>query len=77
MDFTNIKQYSFLALVGLIIFSLLKLNLFVTQAQLEQQLRLMEAQIRSEYATKQDIQEIKASIATLNSKLDKVYDKVR
>ncbi len=76
MDMTNLKQYSVMALVGILIVSLLKLNLFVTQAQLEQQLRILEAQIRTEYATKQDIQEIKDSISDINRKLDKFYDKV-
>lgn len=77
MDFTNAKHYGMLALVGLVIYSLLKLNLFVTQAQLEQQLRLLEAQIRSEYATKQDIREIKDSIAAVNITLDKLNEKLR
>ncbi len=73
----NIKQYGMAALVGAVIYSLLKLNLFVTHAQLEQQLRIMESQTRMEYATKQDIAEIKATMNTLNTKLDKVYEKVK
>lgn len=77
MELSTLKQYGVMALVGMVIYSLLKLNLFVTQAQLEQQLRLLEAQTRAEYATKQDIREIKDSIDSLNAKLDKVFDRAK
>lgn len=77
MDLTNAKYYGMLALVGAVIYSLLKLNLFVTQGQLEQQLRLLESQTRAEYATKQDIREIKESMILINTKLDKLNESLR
>lgn len=75
MELPPLKQFGWMAIVGIVLYSLLKLNLFVTHADLEQSLRTLESKVRGEYATRQDIQDIKHTLDTLNNKLDRLYEK--
>jgi hypothetical protein len=74
--FSQYKQYVAPALISVLTISLLKIGIFVTHADLEQSLRLMENAIRSEYATKQDIEDIKALLNRLDFQLSRLDDRL-
>lgn len=71
----TVRQFGMATLVGAVIYTLLNLNLFVTHAQLQDELRRLEHAINSQYATRQDINDVKVSLDRLNSKLDKLNDR--
>lgn len=66
------RQFGTVTLIGAVIYTLLNLNLFVTHAQLQDELRRLEHAINSQYATRQDINDVKQSLDRLNTKLDKL-----
>jgi hypothetical protein len=53
-------------LVAVVAVSLMKLDLFVTYADMEREFRMLETKNTAQFATKQDIQEIKQLLASLN-----------
>jgi ribosome-associated translation inhibitor RaiA len=55
---------------------LLKIGIFVTHGDLEQSLRAMETSIRAEYATKQDIEAIKALLNRLDIQISRMDDRL-
>ena len=69
------RQLGTATLIGAVIYTLLNLNLFVTHAQLQDELRRLEHAISSQYATRQDINDVKQSLDRLNTKLDKLTDR--
>lgn len=68
--FSQYKQYVTPALISVLTISLLKMGIFVTHGDLEQSLRTLENTIRSEYATRQDIEDIKALLNRLDDRLN-------
>lgn len=77
MEFlSHYKQYVAPALISVLTISLLKIGIFVTHADMEQSLRLLESAIRSEYATKQDIEDIKALLNRLDLQLSRMDDRL-
>jgi hypothetical protein len=73
---SQIRQYAIPALVSLITVSLLKLGIFVTPVELEQSLRRLENSIRTEYATRQDVEDIKTLLNRLDFQLNKIDDRL-
>ncbi len=69
------RKFGTVTLIGAVIYTLLNLNLFVTHAQLQDELRRLEHAINSQYATRQDINDVKVSLDKLNTKLDKLADR--
>jgi hypothetical protein len=74
--FSQYKHYVAPALISVVTVSLLKMGIFVTHADLEQSLRAMETSVRSEYATKQDIADIKALLNRLDFQLSRLDDRL-
>jgi hypothetical protein len=74
--FSQYKQYVAPALISVLTISLMKMGIFVTHADMEQSLRVMESAIRSEYATKQDIEDIKALLNRLDLQLSRLDDRL-
>jgi hypothetical protein len=52
------------------------MGIFVTHADLEQSLRSLETEVRAEYATKQDIADIKALLNRLDLQLSRLDDRL-
>lgn len=73
---SGIKQYVFPAILSVLALGLLKIGLFVTYGDLERSLRHLETTIRSEYATKQDIQDVKVMLTRLDVQLGKINDRL-
>lgn len=73
---SSIKQYVFPAVLSVLAVGLLKIGLFVTYGDLERSLRQMETTIRSEYATKQDIQDVKIILTRLDEHLGKINERL-
>jgi hypothetical protein len=74
--FSQAKQYFMPALISVVTVGLLKIGIFVTHGDLEQSLRAMETSIRSEYATKQDIEDIKALLNRLDLQISRMDDRL-
>jgi hypothetical protein len=74
--FSQAKQYFMPALISVVTVGLLKIGIFVTHGDLEQSLRVMETSIRSEYATKQDIEDIKALLNRLDVQISRMDDRL-
>jgi hypothetical protein len=74
--FSQAKQYFMPALISVVTVGLLKIGIFVTHGDLEQSLRAMETSIRSEYATKQDIEDIKALLNRLDVQISRMDDRL-
>ena len=74
--FPSLKQYLLPALISVIAIGLLKVGLFVTYGDMERSFRLLEQSIRSEYATKQDIQDIKLLLTRVDMHLVKLDDRL-
>jgi hypothetical protein len=72
--FGHLRQAAIPASLSLIALSLLNTGLFVSSTQLERALRQMEGQIRAEYATRQDIQDVKGMLQELNLKLGRLEE---
>ncbi|HEY9685473.1 MAG TPA: hypothetical protein V6C52_00710 [Coleofasciculaceae cyanobacterium] len=64
------------AVISVVTVGLLKIGIFVTHGDLEQSLRAMETSIRSEYATKQDIEDIKALLNRLDVQISRMDDRL-
>lgn len=73
---TQAKQYITPALISVVTLSLLKMGIFITHGDLEQSLRMLENNIRSEYATKQDINDIKLLLNHMDTQLSKLDDRL-
>lgn len=77
MEFlSQYKHYVAPALVSVLTVSLLKMGIFVTHGDLEQSLRMLESTIRSEYATRQDIEDIKSLLNRLDGQLSRLDDRI-
>jgi hypothetical protein len=74
--FSQYKHYVAPALISVLTVSLLKMGIFVTHADLEQSLRAMETEVRAEYATKQDIADIKALLNRLDLQMSRLDDRL-
>lgn len=74
--FSQAKQYFMPAVISVVTVGLLKIGIFVTHGDLEQSLRAMETSIRSEYATKQDIEDIKALLNRLDVQISRMDDRL-
>jgi hypothetical protein len=74
--FSHAKQYFMPAVISVVTVGLLKIGIFVTHGDLEQSLRAMETSIRSEYATKQDIEDIKALLNRLDVQISRMDDRL-
>lgn len=74
--FSQYKQYVTPALISVLTLSLLKMGIFVTHGDLEQSLRSLENNLRSEYATRQDIDDIKALLNRLDAQLSRLDDRL-
>lgn len=74
--FSQIRQYLLPALISLVTVSLLKMGIFVTPVELEQSLRHLENSIRAEYATRQDVEDIKTLLNRLDLHLNKIDDRL-
>jgi len=70
------KHYVTPALVSVLTVSLLKMGIFVTHGDLEQSLRTLEGTLRSEYATRQDIDDIKSLLNRLDAQLSRLDDRI-
>jgi hypothetical protein len=70
------KHYLMPAAVSVVAIGLLKIGLFVTHGDLEQSLRRLESGIRAEYATKQDIQDIKSLLHRLDLQLSRMDERL-
>lgn len=70
------RHYLLPALVSVVTVGLLKIGIFVTHGDLEQSLRLLENSIRAEYATKQDIADIKTLLNRLDLQLSRLDDRL-
>ncbi len=73
---TQARQYVVPALISFVTVSLLKLGIFVTPVELEQSLRQLENSIRAEYATRQDVEDIKTLLNRLDLQLNKINDRL-
>lgn len=73
---TQARQYVVPALISFVTVSLLKLGIFVTPVELEQSLRQLENSIRAEYATRQDVEDIKTLLNRLDFQLNKINDRL-
>lgn len=73
---SQIRQYLLPALISLVTVSLLKMGIFVTPVELEQSLRHLENSIRAEYATRQDVEDIKTLLNRLDLHLNKIDDRL-
>lgn len=73
---SGLKQYLLPAVLSLLAVSLLKMGLFVTFGDLEYSLRKLETAIRSEYATRQDIQDIKQMLVRMEDRLEKLDERL-
>ena len=71
-----LKQALLPALISVVAVGLLKIGLFVTYGDLERSLRQMESTIRSEYATRQDIDDVKRMLTRMETHLDKLDDRL-
>lgn len=77
MDFfAQSKQYVMPALISVVMVGLMKIGIFVTQADLVQAFRQLENAIRIEYATKQDIQDIKTMLNRLDLQISKLDERL-
>lgn len=74
--FTQARQYLVPALISLVTVSLLKMGIFVTPVELQQALRQLENSIRAEYATRQDVEDIKTLLNRVDSQLNKIDDRL-
>ncbi len=74
--FAQARQYVVPALISFVTVSLLKLGIFVTPVELEQSLRQLENSIRAEYATRQDVEDIKLLLNKLDLQLNKINDRL-
>ncbi|WP_303673472.1 hypothetical protein [Vampirovibrio chlorellavorus] len=74
--FAQARQYVVPALISFMTVSLLKLGIFVTPVELEQSLRQLENAIRAEYATRQDVEDIKTLLNRLDFQLNKINDRL-
>ncbi|WMU93391.1 hypothetical protein EMOOHJMP_00198 [Microcystis phage MaAM05] len=74
--FAQARQYVVPALISFVMVSLLKLGIFVTPVELEQSLRQLENAIRAEYATRQDVEDIKTLLNRLDLQLNKINDRL-
>ncbi len=74
--FAQARQYVVPALISFVTVSLLKLGIFVTPVELEQSLRQLENAIRAEYATRQDVEDIKTLLNRLDLQLNKINDRL-
>lgn len=63
------------ALISLVTVSLLKMGIFVTPVELQQALRQLENSIRSEYATRQDVEDIKTLLNKIDDRLNNLRQK--
>lgn len=73
---SNVRQYLVPALISLVTVSLLKLGIFVTPVELQQALRQLENSIRAEYATRQDVEDIKTLLNRVDAQLNKIDDRL-
>lgn len=71
----TVRQAVVPAMLSVLAIGMLKIGLFVTYADLEKSLRQLETNIRSEYATKQDIQDIKLMLTRLDVQLSKLNER--
>lgn len=77
MDFfAQSKQYVLPAFISVVMVSLMKIGIFVTQADLVQSFRQLENAIRLEYATKQDVQDIKTMLNRLDVQISKLDERL-
>ena len=74
--FSHLKQWVLPAVLSVIAIGLMKMGLFVTYGDLERSLRLLETEMRGEYATRSDIQDIKGMLHKLDTQLGKVNDRL-
>lgn len=70
------KHYVTPAVISILTVSLLKMGIFVTHGDLEQSLRSLEKNLRSEYATRQDIEDIKSLLNRLDGQLSRLDDRL-
>lgn len=70
------RQFIIPALISVVAVSILKLGIFVTPVELEQSMRQLENAIRSEYATRQDVEDIKTLLNRLDLQLNKLNDRL-
>ena len=70
------KHYVTPAVISIITVSLLKMGIFVTHGDLEQSLRSLEKNLRSEYATRQDIEDIKSLLNRMDEQLSRLDDRL-
>ncbi|MCE3236988.1 MAG: hypothetical protein K0Q50_3180 [Vampirovibrio sp.] len=70
------KHYVTPAVISILTVSLLKMGIFVTHGDLEQSLRNLEKNLRSEYATRQDIEDIKSLLNRLDEQLSRLDDRL-
>lgn len=70
------KHYVTPAVISILTVSLLKMGIFVTHGDLEQSLRSLEKNLRSEYATRQDIEDIKSLLNRLDEQLSRLDDRL-
>lgn len=73
---TQCKHYVAPVMLSVLTVSMLKMGIFVTHADLEQSLRALEGSIRTEYATRRDIEEIKSLLNRLDSQLTRLEDRL-
>jgi hypothetical protein len=74
--FSQYKHYFAPALISVLTVSLLKMGIFVTHGDLEQSLRALETLIRSEYATRQDIDDIKSLLNRLDDQISRMDERL-
>lgn len=74
--FTQAKQYLMPAAISVMAVGLMKVGIFVTHGDMEQSLRTLENSIRGEYATRQDIEDIKFLLNRMNMQLDRLDDRL-
>ena len=70
------KHYVTPAVISILTVSLLKMGIFVTHGDVEQSLRSLEKNLRSEYATRQDIEDIKSLLNRLDGQLSRLDDRL-
>ena len=73
--FSQLKHYCLPTLISIVAVGILKIGIFVTRGDMEQSLRSLENSIRSEYATKQDIDDIKSLLNRLDIQLSRLTGK--
>lgn len=74
--FSQYKNYLLPAVISIVTVGIMKIGIFVTHGDLEQSLRMLENSIRAEYATKQDIEDIKFLLHRLDAQLSRMDDRL-